>query len=186
MGMTHPLEPDREQMRDMAQAAADFVAGFVGHLPDAPAHSGGGSYLQDLDGHDGLPDFGALGPELTREFRGLRVWLPLRLHGVAAFRDALDEKLTLARHAYRDLAADPRLELPWAPDLSVVTFRLRDGGDEANLRLLAAINADGRIFTSSTRIAGRVTLRLCILSHRTHREHVDQALALIHRAAAPA
>jgi aromatic-L-amino-acid decarboxylase len=152
--------------------------------PLGAAHSGGASYLQDLDGHDGLPDFSALGPELTREFRGLRVWLPLRLHGVAAFRDALDEKLTLARDAHRDLAADPRLELPWPPDLSVVAFRLRDGGDDANLRLLAKINADGRIFTSSTRIAGRVTLRLCILSHRTHREHVDQALAIIHQAAA--
>jgi aromatic-L-amino-acid decarboxylase len=150
--------------------------------PLGAAHSGGGSYLQDLDGDQGLPDFGALGPELTREFRGLRVWLPLRLHGVAAFRDALDEKLTLARDAYRDLAADPRLDVPWAPDLSVVAFRLRDGGDDANLRLLARINADGRIFTSSTRIAGRVTLRLCVLSHRTHRDHVGQALAIIHQA----
>jgi aromatic-L-amino-acid decarboxylase len=102
---------------------------------------------------------------------------------VAAFRAALDEKLTLAGHAYRDLAADPRLELPWRPDLSVVAFRLRDGGDDANLRLLASINADGRIFISSTRIAGRVTLRLCILSHRTHRDRVDHALSIIHRAA---
>jgi aromatic-L-amino-acid decarboxylase len=67
----------------------------------------------------------------------------------------------------------------------VVPFRLRDGGDDANLRLLAKINADGRIFISSTRIAGRVTLRLCILSHRTHREHVSQAVAIIHRAAEP-
>jgi aromatic-L-amino-acid decarboxylase len=154
--------------------------------PLGAAHSGGGSYLQDLDGDRGLPDFGALGPELTREFRGLRVWLPLRLHGVAAFRDALDEKLTLAQEAYRDLAADPRLEVPWAPDLSVVAFRLRDGGDDANLRLLAKINADGRIFTSSTRINARVTLRLSILSHRTHREHVNQALAIIHQAAGQA
>jgi aromatic-L-amino-acid decarboxylase len=66
----------------------------------------------------------------------------------------------------------------------VVAFRLRDG-DDANLRLLAGINADGRIFISSTRIAGRVTLRLCILSHRTHRDHVDHALSVIHRAARP-
>lgn len=151
--------------------------------PLGAAHSGGGSYLQDLDGEDGLPDFSALGPELTREFRGLRVWLPLRLHGVAAFRDTLDEKLTLAGHAYRDLAGDTRLELPWRPDLSTVAFRPREGGDDASRRLLGRINADGRIFVSSTRIGGRVTLRLCILSHRTHREHVDRALGIIHQAA---
>ena len=151
--------------------------------PLAAAHSGGGSYLQDLTADEGLPDFSALGPELTREFRGLRLWLPLRLHGVAAFRDALDEKLTLARDAYRDLAADTRLELPWRPDLSTVAFRPREGGDAAGLRLLGQINADGRIFVSSTRIQDRLTLRLCILSHRTHREHVEQAVSIIHAAA---
>jgi aromatic-L-amino-acid/L-tryptophan decarboxylase len=49
-----------------------------------------GQYLQDLDTDGDLPDYANLGPELTRDFRGLRLWLPLHLHGVAAFRDALD------------------------------------------------------------------------------------------------
>lgn len=148
------------------------------------AHSGAGHYLQDLgDGAQALPDFASLGPELTREFRGLRLWLPLHLHGVAAFRGALDEKLDLARHAYQDLAADPLLDVPWEPALSTVGFRLREGGDEANLAFLDRINRAGRVFLSSTRIDGRVTLRLCILSHRTHGEHVDEALAAIHAAA---
>jgi aromatic-L-amino-acid decarboxylase len=150
--------------------------------PLRAAHSGAGHYLQDLGGDQDLPDFSALGPELTREFRGLRLWLPLRLHGVAAFRDALDEKLDLAAHAHRDLAGDARLELPWTPDLSTVAFRLRRGGDDDARRLLGRINATGTVFLSSTRIHDRVTLRLCILSHRTHREHVDQALDVIHAA----
>jgi aromatic-L-amino-acid decarboxylase len=151
--------------------------------PLRDAHSGAGSYLQDLDSEQDLPDFSALGPELTREFRGLRLWLPLCLHGVSAFRDALDEKLDLAAHAYRDLADDPRLELPWAPDLSTVAFRLRRAGPDADRHLLARINATGAAFLSSTRIDGRDTLRLCILSHRTHREHIDRALDVIHAAA---
>jgi aromatic-L-amino-acid decarboxylase len=151
--------------------------------PLRAAHSGAGSYLQDLDGDEALPDFSALGPELTREFRGLRVWLPLRLHGVAAFRDALDEKLDLAAYAYRELAGDTRLELPWQPDLSTVAFRLRYGGNNASRRLLGQINATSRVFASSTSIQDRVTLRLCILSHRTHREHIDQALGIIRKAA---
>jgi len=144
---------------------------------------GGGSYLQDLSGDHELPDFSALGPELSRDFRGLRVWLPLRLHGVGAFRAALDEKLDLAAHAHADLARDPRLELPWPPDLSTVAFRLRGGDDDANLRFLDRINASGHVFSSSTRVGGRVLLRLCILSHRTHLVHVDQALQIIHAAA---
>ena len=154
--------------------------------PLRAAHSGDGddgSYLQDLSGDHELPDVSALGPELSRDFRGLRVWLPLRLHGVGAFRAALDEKLDLAAHAHADLARDPRLELPWPPDLSTVAFRLRRGDDDANLRYLDRINASGHVFSSSTRVGGRVLLRLCILSHRTHLVHVDRALQIIHAAA---
>ena len=155
--------------------------------PLRAAHSGDGggdgSYLQDLSGDAELPDFSALSPELTRDFRGLRVWLPLRLHGVGAFRAVLEEKLDLAAHAHADLAGDARLELPWPPDLSTVTFRLRDGDDDANLRFLDRINASGQVFSSSTRVGGRVLLRLCILSHRTHLMHVDRALRIIHAAA---
>lgn len=151
--------------------------------PLAAAHSGDAHYLQDLGPEGGLPDYSALGPELTREFRGLRLWLPLHLHGVAAFRAALDEKLDLAAHAYQDLAADPDLELPWTPDLSTIAFRRTGGDDEANRRLLGDINATGEVFLSSTRIADKTTLRLCVLSHRTHREHLDPMLAAIHSAA---
>ena len=141
------------------------------------------SYMQDVKRDEILPDFSALGPELTREFRGLRLWLPLHLHGVSTFRDVLDEKLDLAEHAYNDLVKDDGLELPWKPDLSTVAFRLRSGGDDANRRLHDRINATGRLFLSSTRINKRDMLRLCILSHRTRREHVDQMLKIIHWAA---
>ncbi|WP_433337381.1 pyridoxal phosphate-dependent decarboxylase family protein [Spirillospora sp. CA-294931] len=144
----------------------------------AAAHTGFGDYLQDLQGVEGLPDFGHLGPELTHEFRGLRMWLPLHLHGVAAFRDALDEKLDLAALVHRELSADPLFDLPWEPDLTVVPFRLHSG-DAAGQRLLERINATGRIFLSSTRVDGRFYLRLNPTSHRTREHHVRDALALI-------
>lgn len=147
------------------------------------AHAGGGHYLQDLDPGGDLPDYAHLGPELTREFRGLRLWLPLHLHGVAAFRDALDEKLDLAARAHRALADDPLLDVPWEPDLSVVAFRLRHGDDTDNQRLLERINATQRIVLSSTRIDGRFILRLCILSHRTHADRLTEAFDIIHAAA---
>ena len=87
-----------------------------------------------------VPNFAEYSAELSRDFRGLRVWFPLKLHGVAAFREALDEKLDLAEALYEGLKAIPELELPWSPDLTVVPFRLRDGDDEANRALLDAIN----------------------------------------------
>lgn len=60
---------------------------------------------------------------------GLRLWVPLQLHGEVAFRTALDDKLDLADHVWRSLDADPSLEALAQPDLSVVTFRVR--GDDA-------------------------------------------------------
>ncbi|MEW9556404.1 aspartate aminotransferase family protein [Nonomuraea sp. NPDC050783] len=145
------------------------------------AHAADGRYLQDLSPTDDLPDFGHLGVELTREFRGLRLWLPLHLHGVRAFERELDEKLDLAAYLHRHLAADPRLEVPWQPDLTVVLFRLR-GTDEDNRRLLAEINASRRVYLSSTTIDGRFFLRLCVLSFRTHADRVEEALAIIRAA----
>jgi aromatic-L-amino-acid decarboxylase len=142
------------------------------------AHADDGHYLQDLETIEDLPDYGHSGPELTREFRGLRLWLPLHLHGVAAFRQALDEKLDLAALIHKRLADDPLFELPWEPDLSVVVFRLR-GDDEANRRLLEEINATRRVFLSSTTIVGRFYLRMNPMSHRTHAADVETALALI-------
>ena len=151
--------------------------------PLAAAHSGEGHYLQDADIEGELPNFSALGPELTREYRGLRLWLPLHLHGVGAFRAALDEKLDLAAYVYEQLAADPMLEVPRRPELSTVAFRLRDGDDEDNQHLLRRINATQRVSLSSTRILDRFMLRVSILSHRTHREHVVRAVELIRSAA---
>ena len=150
------------------------------------AHAVDGAYLQDLDADRPLPDYAELGPELTRDYRGLRIWLPLHLHGVGAFRQALDEKLDLAAWAYRELGADPALELPWEPDLSIVPFRLRgdDSADGDNQRLLERIHATRRLYLSSTRIDGRQLLRLCIISHRTHRPDVEDAVGIIRAAVA--
>jgi aromatic-L-amino-acid decarboxylase len=149
-------------------------------------HIGTSAYLQDLPDDADVPNFTEYSAELSRDFRGLRVWFPLKLHGVSAFRDALDEKLDLADHLYEGLKAIPELELPWAPDLTVVPFRLRDGDDDANRALLARINATERVYLSSTVIHGRFTIRPCILSHRTHRDRIDECIEIVRRAAGSA
>jgi aromatic-L-amino-acid/L-tryptophan decarboxylase len=148
------------------------------------AHSVEAEYMQDLHGDHGAPNFSAASPELSRDFRGLRVWLPLQLHGLGAFRAALDEKLDLTERLHAGLAADERLEIvPGPPQLSVVGWRLRDGDDGAQRAFQDRINASRRIHLSSTVISGRFTLRACILSHRTHADRVDDAITLIRNCA---
>lgn len=140
-------------------------------------------YLQDLEDPEGLPDFDTLSPELSREWRGLRVWLPLHAHGVEAFRAQLDEKLDLAERAYATLASDERFEVAAPPDLSVVAFRRKGVGDDGQRALLRRVNASRRILLSSTRLGGAMWLRLAIVSLRTHSDRVEEALSIIARAA---
>jgi aromatic-L-amino-acid decarboxylase len=148
------------------------------------AHYEGAAYLQDLAPEGELPNFSEYSPELSRDNRGLRVWMPLKLHGVAAFRDALDEKLDLTDRLHRALAADPNLEIGWDPQLTVVPFRLRGADEASNRALLARINESKRVFLSSTMIRDEYWVRACIVSHRTHADRVDESAAIVREAAA--
>jgi aromatic-L-amino-acid decarboxylase len=153
------------------------------------AHMETADYLQDL-GHGGdeaIPNFAEYSAEFTRSFRGLRVWLPLVVHGVAAFREALDEKLDLAEHMHEALSETPGLELPWPPGLSIVPFRVAGEPDMANpatQQVLDRVNASRRVFLSTTTIDGLSYIRPCIVVHRTHRDRIDEAIDLIREATA--
>lgn len=150
------------------------------------AHAESASYLQDLASDTSTRSAAEYGPELSRNDRGILLWLPLWLHGAAAFRAALREKLALARVLREGLRALP-IEVPLEPELSIVTFRTqRQAGEpiEAwNLRnraLLDHINGCGRVYLSSTLLPTDLgpafTLRACVLSFRTHEAHIQHAL----------
>jgi aromatic-L-amino-acid decarboxylase len=150
------------------------------------AYRTGGDYLQDMGGDGEIPNFSDYSPELSRDFRGLRLWLAVKLHGWASFRAALDEKLDLARQLYDELRRDCRFEVV-EPVLSVVAFRYRPPSgdvDQFNRLLLTRINASRRVLLSSTVLDGRFTIRACVLCHRTHRAIVEEAGAIIRDAAA--
>jgi aromatic-L-amino-acid decarboxylase len=146
------------------------------------------SYLRDLapDG-EGL-GFTDLSPELSRDFRGLRLWLPLQVHGLAAFRVQLAEKLALARRAWERLRAEPLFEMLDEPQLSIVAFTARPPRGDANAfgaEVLRRVNARRRVFLSGAVLDGRYVLRICVLSFRSHAEQVDLAVeALIEEARA--
>ena len=145
------------------------------------AHSMDAEYLHDVRAQDSV-NFSDLSPELSRDFRGLRIWLPLVLHGANAFKDAIEEKLTLTRWAYDQLKDDSRFEILDEPQLSVVAFRLKGEGPDADRRnedLQRRVNARGRVFLSSTRLDGRYVIRLCVLSFRTHMDRVRDAVEAI-------
>ncbi|MFT5049526.1 MAG: aromatic-L-amino-acid decarboxylase [Chlamydiales bacterium] len=142
------------------------------------------AYLQDAPDTFDEPSPADLSPELTRHFRGLRLWLPLQVHGVARFRAALEEKQLLC-HLFYKRVQELGFEVGPEPDLSVALFRWvpKDGSsaDDFNRRLLSSILDDGRVFLSSTTIDGVFWIRVAVLCFRSHRDRIEAVLEIIAR-----
>lgn len=139
------------------------------------------NYMQDALSETDEPSPADLSPELTKHFRGLRMWLPLKLHGVRPFRACLEEKLLLAQYFYEEIKG-LGFEVDPEPELSVVTYRYvpkKGNADAFNKKLLKMVQEDGRVFISSTMLNGKFTLRFACLSFRTHRSTVDTLLKVL-------
>jgi aromatic-L-amino-acid decarboxylase len=152
----------------------------VGQL--AEAHRYSATYLNDARAGVDAWSASDLSIELSRPFRGLRLWLPLKLFGIAAFRAALEEKLLLARYFHAQLCALPGWEVGPDPDLSVVTYRYLPANGDANgfnRRLLDAVLASGRAAISGTEVNGNYTLRLAVMHYRTDLNHVEELIELL-------
>ena len=140
-------------------------------------------YLKDNAVRAGEVNYADLGLQLTRSARALKVWLSLSYFGAAAFRAAITRAMDLAAYAERRIAASETLELVSPASLGIVGFRRRGapGEDEAavaarNAALIAGLEATGQALVSSTRLRGRYTVRLCVLSHTSGADEVDRVL----------
>jgi glutamate/tyrosine decarboxylase-like PLP-dependent enzyme len=138
-------------------------------------------YMQDaFAGPDEISP-AEISPELTKHFRGIRLWLPLKLHGLAPFRACLAEKLLLAKYFYEHVQKIG-FDCPVEPELSVVVYRYipkYGNADVFNKKLLEAVIADGRVFISSTMLDGKFMLRFACLAFRTHLKTVDTLLEVL-------
>jgi len=143
------------------------------------AFNASADYLLDFPDMDEEWSPADMSPELTRHFRGLRLWLPLKLHGTDTFKAALSEKIHLARYFYEQIKTVPNFECNLSPELSIVTYRyIPNSGDPDafNDKLMKAVNLSGNSFISSTRLNGNLVLRAAVLCFRTHKEHIDLLL----------
>lgn len=145
------------------------------------AHHYHAAYLQDVDIFGPQLSPADVSPELTKHYRGLRMWLPLQLLGVAPFRAALLEKVLLCRYFHEKIQISG-FEVGPEPMLSTTIFRYVPKEEDANVfneKLVAYIRKDGRTFMSTTMIEGVYWIRLTVLSFRTHLREVDLALELL-------
>jgi aromatic-L-amino-acid decarboxylase len=144
------------------------------------AHEATAAYLPAGPHPDDFYDPGQHGPELSRGFPGLRVWLSVKLFGAAAFRAAIAEKRRLALDAWRRIGALPHIVIDAPPALSLFAFHVSWPGagraeeDAATLSLLENTTRRGRVMLTGCTARGRFLGRVCVLSFRTHQQHIDQ------------
>ena len=130
------------------------------------------------------------GPALGKRFRSLKLWFVLRYFGAEGVAARLREHMRLARALAGWMEAEEGWEVMAPVPLSLVVFRHRPPGmseeevDAHNERLMASVNATGRIYISHTRLHGRLALRLAIGNLRTTQAHVSTAWELLREAAA--
>jgi glutamate/tyrosine decarboxylase-like PLP-dependent enzyme len=143
------------------------------------------NYMQDAQQQDWEEWSPAdLSPELTKHFRGLRMWLPLQLFGLAPFRAALSEKALLCHYFYEKVQ-ELGFEVGPRPELSIMTFRYpARATDDFNASIVEHVRKDGRVFLSSTQIEGEFWIRLAVLSFRTHLREIDLCLQILEQTVA--
>ncbi|HWO88711.1 MAG TPA: aminotransferase class V-fold PLP-dependent enzyme [Gemmatimonadales bacterium] len=147
---------------------------------EAPFH-GSASYLEPLErgAAAGPNDFSRLGPELSRRFRALKVWLLLKAHGADAYGALIEQNCAQARYLAERLRATGVCELLAPVSLNVVCFRYAPADhpeerlDTLNRDLLIALQERGIAVPSATRIHGRFALRVAITNHRSTRADFD-------------
>jgi aromatic-L-amino-acid decarboxylase len=151
------------------------------------AHEATAAYLPAMPHPSDFYDPSQHGPELSRGFPGLRVWLSVKLYGSAAFRANIAEKRALTLDAFRRVAALPGIVIDAPPELSLFAFHVTRPGasladeDAMTRALMDKTTMRGRVMVTGASAHGRYLGRVCVLSFRTHQAQID---ALVDDAAA--
>ena len=153
------LVPDGARLRAAHEATADY-------LPEMPSPT----EFYDPSQH---------GPDLSRGFPGLRMWMTMKIYGTDTFRSAIAEKRALALDAAARVAQLPHVVMDAPPELSLFPFHLTWPGatraqeDDATRALMDNVSKRGRVMISGAVAGGRYVGRVCVLSFRTHAAQID-------------
>ena len=142
------------------------------------------NYMRDAYEHLEYLNSADISPELTRHFRGMRMWLPLQLYGIEPFKACLEEKVLLLEYM-RIKLVQMGFKVGPEPDLSVTYFwypTILENENAFNQQLLKYMHQDGRAYFSSTTLNGQFVIRIAIVSFRSKLEHADLGLDVIGKA----
>jgi aromatic-L-amino-acid/L-tryptophan decarboxylase len=148
-------------------------------------------YMQDVEPAGDEVNFADHGIALTRRFRALKIWVSVKVLGVAWFRALVEHCCRLTEYAEALLRRSPGFEVLSPQQLSIVCFRYVPAGfvvrtedderrlDALNLRLIEELRATRKAFISSTRLRRRVALRFCFVNWRTTAADVEMVVEML-------
>ncbi len=142
------------------------------------------SYVHEDEEVDRGINLGFMGPQFSRGFDALKVWVSLLAHGRTAYARRIAHDIELTRYLAKRVEERPEFELV-ASGLSICCFRYRPSGvdddeylDRLNERLMTELQLDGRVYPSNAIVNGRFCLRTCIVNFRTEADDLDRLLDL--------
>jgi glutamate/tyrosine decarboxylase-like PLP-dependent enzyme len=145
-------------------------------------------YLRDCrESEDEVLDYLEYGPQMSRGFRALKVWMVLRFFGAGGLRSLFAKNLSLARHLHKLVAEHPDFEVLHDPTLYLYCFRYVPNTlserraepeveaylDRLNQEIADSIQRSGLALIMTTRIRGRVAIRMSICSQRTLEQDIN-------------
>ena len=152
-------------------------------------HSSTAGYLPP--NQDEFYDPAQYGPELSRGFPGLRVWLTMKIFGAAKYRAAIAEKRELAVWAAEQVARIPGVVIDAAPQLSLFAFHLEgpalttiEAQNEATRALVERVTLRGKVMLTGCTVGERFLARVCVLSFRTRRAMIETCVQHLREEAA--
>jgi glutamate/tyrosine decarboxylase-like PLP-dependent enzyme len=140
-----------------------------------------------VSGSEGQVNFFDRGVQLTRGFRALKLWMTIKVFGMAALRDGVEHGIRMAEHAER-LLARAGWTIVTPAQLGIVSFRREARGvaaadlDARHLDVVARMLADGDAAVSSTVLYGFTVLRMCTINPRTTPADIERTIAALERA----
>jgi aromatic-L-amino-acid/L-tryptophan decarboxylase len=125
------------------------------------------------------------GPDLSRSFKALKVWLTLQVYGADRIGEMMDQTCGLAQYLAQRISDQAGLELLAPVALNIVCFRflspLQEQSsphclDRLNAAIVVALQESGLVAPSSTFINGKLAIRAAIFNHRTTQHDIDQLI----------
>ncbi len=142
-------------------------------------------YLDTSLEHEGRLDFNEHTFQLSRNAKSLKIWMSLKMYGMRRIREMIQKDIDLTHYLSDQIVASDDFELMARSHLAVSCFRyvgtLTNEKEitKLNQNLISALEKDGRVFITGTKLNSDFVIRACIINHRKQKEDIDYLLTVI-------